>query len=97
MDKLAKVFWSKSLANKLFLKKVLFKIKLEENGDLMQHFNKCNFLSTQLARLVETFKSECMLYKEFKIVRTSLLVGKTILDFDLTMVILEADKLTGPG
>lgn len=61
----------------------------------------CNRLITQLARLDKTFKSDdkalmlsVSLPKKYNTVMTSLLVGKTTLDLDETMVVLlEAEKL----
>lgn len=94
-DKLAKMFMSKTLVNKLFLKKDLFEIKMEEKGDLKEHLNKIN----QLAGLDKTIKSEdkalmllVSVSKEYNTDRASLLVGKTTLDFDETLIVLKADK-----
>lgn len=81
-EKLAKMFESKPLANKLFLKDLL-EIRMEAKGDLREHLNKFNGLITQLACLDETFKSEdkaimlsVSLPKEYNTIRTSLLWAK---------------------
>ena len=50
-EKLTKTYHSKSLANKLFLKKDLFGLKMEEDGDLRDHLNRFNGLINQLNNL----------------------------------------------
>ncbi|KAL8134128.1 hypothetical protein AgCh_009265 [Apium graveolens] len=55
-EKLTKTYHSKSLANKLFLKKDLFGLKMEEDGDLRDHLNRFNGLINQLNNLDEKLK-----------------------------------------
>ncbi|KAL8113644.1 hypothetical protein AgCh_020822 [Apium graveolens] len=100
-EKLTKTYHSKYLANKLFLKKDLFGLKMEEDGDLRDHLNRFNGLINQLNNLDEKLKDEdkvvlllVSLPKKYNTVMTSLLVGKTKLDLDETIVVqLEAERL----
>lgn len=100
-EKLTKTYHSKSLANKLFLKKDLFGLKMEEDGDLRDHLNRFNGLINQLNNLDEKLKDEdkavlllVSLPKKYNTVMTSLLVGKMKLDLDETIVVLlEAERL----
>lgn len=85
-----------------FLKRIFFRLDMEENDDLRDHINMFIGLITQSAQLDETFKDEdkeilvlaSVLPIKFNIVTTSLLVGKTTLALDETVVcLLEAEKL----
>ena len=104
-EKLTKMYQSKSLANKLFLKKDLFGLKMEEDGDLRDHLNRFNGLINQLNSLDEKLKDEdkavlllVSLPKRYNTVITSLLVGKTKLALDETIVVLlESERLMKQG
>lgn len=104
-EKLTKTYHSKSLANKLFLKKDLFGLKLEEDGDLRDHLNRFNGLINQLNNLDEKLKDEdkailllVSLPRKYSNVVTSLLVGKTNLALDETIVVLlETERLMKQG
>ena len=104
-EKLTKTYHSKSLANKLFLKKDLFGLKMEENGDLRDHLNRFNGLINQLNNLDEKLQDEdkailllVSLPNKYNNVITSLMVGKTKLTLDeTTVVILEAERLMKQG
>ena len=94
-EKLTKTYQSKSLANKLFLKKDLFGLEMEEDGDLRDHLNRFNGLINQLNNLDEKLKDEdkailllVSLPKKYNIVITSLLVGKTKLSLEEAIVVL---------
>ncbi|KAL8123371.1 hypothetical protein AgCh_011372 [Apium graveolens] len=98
-EKLTKTYHSKSLANKLFLKKDLFGLKMEEDGDLRDHLNRFHGLINQLNNLDEKLKDEdkvvvllVSLPKKYNTVMTSLLVGKTKLYLDETIVVLLEDE-----
>jgi hypothetical protein len=39
---------AKNLTNKLYVKKQLYSLQMEENTDLLKHLNKFNMLNTQL-------------------------------------------------
>lgn len=101
LGKFIKYVYVKFLGNKLLLKKDLFKIKVEENGDLSKYFNKFYWLIIQLIFLDEIFKTEdkvlmflVFLSKEYNTVKFFLLVGKIILDFDeIILVFFEVDNL----
>ncbi|KAL8099872.1 hypothetical protein AgCh_032213 [Apium graveolens] len=100
-EKLTKTYHSKSLANKQFLKKYLFGLKMEDDGDLRDHLNHFNGLINQLNNFDEILMDEdkvvlllVSLPKKYNIVMTSLLVGKMKLDLDETIVVLlEAERL----
>lgn len=104
-DKLAKTYQSKSLANKLFLKKDLFGLKMEEDGDLRDHLNRFNGLITQLNHLDEKLEDEdkaihllVSLPEKYNNVITSLMIGRTELALDETIVVLlEAERLMKQG
>ena len=45
---------TKSLLNKLFIKKQLFRLMMPEGTDFMEHLNKFNMMITQLSTIGET-------------------------------------------
>lgn len=57
-EKLERIYMSKSLTNKLFLKKDFFEIEMEEDSDLNDHLNNSNGLIYQLASSYEAFRGE---------------------------------------
>ena len=82
-EQLAKTYQSKFLASKLFLKKDLSGLTMEEDGDLRDHVNRFNRLITQLNNLDEKFKNKgkailllVSLPKKYNNVITCLLVEK---------------------
>ncbi|KAL0750150.1 hypothetical protein Bca101_032153 [Brassica carinata] len=50
-DKLEKMYMSKSLSSKLYLKQRLFGLKMSENGDLVAHVNNINQIIGDLVRV----------------------------------------------
>lgn len=42
---------AKKLTNKLYVRKQLYDLQMEENTDLLEHLNKFNMLNTQLLNL----------------------------------------------
>ena len=104
-EKLTKMYQSKSLANKLFLKKDLFGLRMEEDEDLRDHLNRFNGLINQLNSLDKELKDEykavlllVSLPKRYNIVITYLLVGKMKLALDETIVVLlESERLMKQG
>lgn len=100
-----KAYTSKSLANKLFLKKDLLLLKMEVEGDIQDHLNTFNGLIAQLKSLEESFSDEnlaiLLLYSlpnKYNSIVTSMLFGKKSLSLDDTvLVLLEAKKLSGQG
>lgn len=50
-EKLEKVYKSKSLSNRLYLKKELYRFRMEEGSDLVNHINEFNRLVTQLTSI----------------------------------------------
>lgn len=99
-DKLTKMYASKPLANKLFLKKDLYSLDMEEDGVLQDHLNKFNGLITQLTSLDVKIEEEdkailllASLPSKCNNVITSLLVGKTTIALDEAVVaLLEAER-----
>lgn len=57
-EQLAKTYKSKSLASKLLLMKHLFRLTIDQDGDLRDHPNRFNGLITQLNNLDKKFKDE---------------------------------------
>ena len=53
-EKLESLYMTKSLSNKLFIKKQLFKLMMSEGLDFMEHLNKFNMMLTQLSMVGET-------------------------------------------
>ena len=44
--KLESLYMAKNLTNKLYVKKQLYGLQMEENTDLLKHLNKFNMLTT---------------------------------------------------
>ncbi|WRX29264.1 hypothetical protein QQP08_021751 [Theobroma cacao] len=49
--KLKKIYLAKSLSNKLQLRRKLYRLKMEENGDLMKHMNEFDEIIDQLKKV----------------------------------------------
>jgi hypothetical protein len=87
--KLEAIYLGKSLSNKLFLKKKLFKLEMKEGEDVMKHINSFNALINDLSRIDVQFSEEdrALLllasfpdsYEHFV---TTLMFGKTTLKFN---------------
>ncbi|KAL2934945.1 Histidine kinase CKI1, partial [Bienertia sinuspersici] len=99
------MYASKSLANKLLLKKDLYALEMEDGTSLQDHLNKFNGLITQLASLDVKIEEEdkailllASLPKKYNSVITSLLVGKTTIALDDTVVaLIEAESKIEAG
>jgi hypothetical protein len=88
-EKLEAIYLGKSLSNKLFLKKKLFKLEMKEGEDVMKHINTFNALINDLNRIDVQFSEEdrALLllasfpdsYEHFV---TTLMFGKTTLRFN---------------
>jgi hypothetical protein len=88
-EKLEAIYLGKSLSNKLFLKKKLFKLEMKEGEDVMKHINTFNALINDLSRIDVQFSEEdrALLllasfpdsYEHFV---TTLMFGKTTLKFN---------------
>uniref|UniRef100_A0A2C9UC07 Reverse transcriptase Ty1/copia-type domain-containing protein n=1 Tax=Manihot esculenta TaxID=3983 RepID=A0A2C9UC07_MANES len=50
-EKLEKLYMSKSLFNKLYLKCKLYQLKMVEGGNLVEHLNEFNRILNQLAKV----------------------------------------------
>ncbi|WRX09050.1 hypothetical protein QQP08_001537 [Theobroma cacao] len=49
--KLEKIYLTKSLSNKLQVRRKLYRLKMEENGDLMKHMNEFDRIIDQLKKV----------------------------------------------
>jgi hypothetical protein len=88
-EKLEAIYLGKSLSNKLFLKKKLFKLKMKECEDVMKHINTFNALISDLNQIdVQVSEEDQALlllasfqdsYKHFF---PTLMFGKTTLKFN---------------
>lgn len=91
-DQLEEIYLGKSLSNKLFLKKMLFKLEMKEGGDMMKHINVFNALINDLNRIDVQFSEEdrallllASLPDSYEHFVTTLMFGKTTLKFNDVM------------
>lgn len=104
-EKLENLYMSKSLTNKLYLKKELFELKMQEGSDVSSHMNKFNKCITQLLSVEIEIDEEdqaiillASLPKSYETLVTTLLVGKQTLTVDeVTTAILETEKIKQPN
>lgn len=104
-DKLAEIYASKFLTNRLCLKMELYQLKMGEGTSIHKHLSEFNMLSTQVKNTGDKIKSEeeallllTSLPKSYKNLVQSILVGKTTLKLkDVTNVLLENDRFLGEG
>lgn len=102
-EKLEKVYMSKSLSNRLYLKKDLYQLKMREGSDLNDHINEFCRLTTQLlnidVKLEEEDKALLLLSslpESLSTLQTTLLVGKSTLSVDdVTSALLDSDRFRG--
>jgi hypothetical protein len=83
---------AKNLTNKLYVKKQLYGLQMEENTDLLEHLNKFNMLNTQLlnfgVKIGEEDKAILLLASlrpSYDHLVTTLLYGKETLAFEEVM------------
>ena len=84
--KLESLYMTKSLSNKLFMKKQLFRLMMSEGSDFMEHLNKFNMMITQLSTVGETITEVdrallllASLSDSYDHLVTTLMYGKTTL------------------
>lgn len=88
-EKLASIYASKSLTNRLFLKMDLYCLKFDEGGNLHDHINSFSQLVCRLSNVDETIKDEeqallllASLPKSYKPFVQTMLTGRTTLTLD---------------
>ncbi len=88
-DKLEAIYLGKSLSNKLFLKKKLFKLEMKEGEDVMKHINIFNALINDLNRMDVQISEEdqallllASLPDSYEHFVTTLMFGKSTLNFN---------------
>jgi hypothetical protein len=88
-QKLESLYMAKNLTNKLYVKKQLYGLQMEENTDLLEHLNKFNMLNTQLlnfgVKIGEEDKAILLLASlppSYNHLVTTLLYGKETLAFE---------------
>ncbi|KAL6286641.1 hypothetical protein ACE6H2_011031 [Prunus campanulata] len=88
-ENLEEMFAGKSLSNKLFLKKELLNLRMEEEGNLMEHLSSFNRCVADLQRMEVNYSTEdkalmflTSLPPSYKHFRTTLMFGKSTLNFE---------------
>jgi hypothetical protein len=88
-QKLESLYMAKNLTNKLYVKKQLYGLQMEENTDLLEHLNKFNMLNTQLLNFGVKIEEEdkailllASLPSSYDHLVTTLLYGKETLAFE---------------
>ena len=88
-DKLEKMYMSKSLSSKLYLKQRLFGLKMSENGDLVAHVNNFNQIIGDLVRVDVKIKDKdqamillCSMTPQYETLLTVLTVDKTTIKLE---------------
>ena len=106
LDKLARHFEQKGLANKLFLRRKLFTMKLEEGESMESHINKIKEIADELESIKSTVTEEDMvliilgsLPETFSTLITSLesRADDLTMDFLMTRLMHEERKLQEQG
>lgn len=101
-DKLASIYASKSLTNRLNLKMELYSLKLDEESSLHDHISCFNQLVCHLANVDEPMKDEeqalvllSSLPESFKYFKQTLLVGRTTLTLeDVIKALRDNERMT---
>ena len=96
---------SKSLTNRLYLKKQLYELKMSEGIDIRDHINQFNKCITQLLSLEVNIEDKdqaiillSSLPKSYETLVTMLLVGKTTMTVDeVSMALLETENMKEPS
>lgn len=107
-DKLEKMYMSKSLSSKLYLKQRLFGLKMSESGDLVAHVNNFNQIIGDLVRVDVKIEDEdqamillCSLPPQYETLLTALTVDKTTIKLETVSAALlshhERRQNTGVG
>ncbi|KAK2974847.1 hypothetical protein RJ640_027898 [Escallonia rubra] len=100
-SKLEKIYMSKSLTNRLYLKKQLYQLCMDNGSDIRDHLNALSKITMELANVQVKISKEDLaiillssLPSAYEILRTTLLVGKDTLTVDEeTTTLLQTDSL----
>lgn len=104
-EKLEKLYLRKSLTTKLNLKRELYRLKMEEGGNLMEHMNVFNGLLDQLAKAAVKIEEEdkallllTSLPDSYDNLVTTILCGKDSVGMeDVESILLSNDKRKRPN
>ncbi|KAK2965407.1 hypothetical protein RJ640_001484 [Escallonia rubra] len=102
-QKLEKIYMSKSLSNRLYLKKDLYQLRMEEGSDLGDHISEFNRLVSQLSSIDVKLEEEdqailllSSLPKSYETLKTTLLIGKeTLLVDDVMSALMDSSRVNG--
>ncbi|KAK2972606.1 hypothetical protein RJ640_029225 [Escallonia rubra] len=102
-QKLENIYMSKSLSNRLYLKKDLYQLQMDEGSDLGDHISEFNRLVSQLLSIdvkLEEEDLEIMLLsslpKSSETLKTTLLIGKeTLLVDDVMSALMDSSRVNG--
>ncbi|KAK2968975.1 hypothetical protein RJ640_012429 [Escallonia rubra] len=94
---------SKSLSNRLYLKKDLYQLRMDEGSDLGDHILEFNRLVSQLSSIDVKLEEEdqailllSSLPKSYKTLKTTLLIGKkTLLVDDVMSALMDLSRVNG--
>ncbi|ESQ46603.1 hypothetical protein EUTSA_v10000703mg, partial [Eutrema salsugineum] len=88
-NQLEKMYMSKSLSSKLYLKQKLFGLKMVESGDLIAHINNFNQIIGDLTRVDMKIEDEdkamillCSLPPQYETLVTAIAVDKTTISLE---------------
>ncbi|KAK2968978.1 hypothetical protein RJ640_012432 [Escallonia rubra] len=102
-QKLEKIYMSKSLSNRLYLKKDMYQLRMDECSDLGNHISEFNRLVAQLSSIDVKLKEEdqailllSSLPKSYETLKTTLLIGKeTLLVDDVLLALMNSSRVNG--
>jgi hypothetical protein len=103
MDALAKLYEKTSTANKVFLMKRLFNMKMSEGGSLLDHLNEFNRVTNQLSYVKVDFDDEvrgllilCSLLERWNslvMAVSNFVLGSNTLKFDEVVGVILSDEM----
>ncbi|KAK2965970.1 hypothetical protein RJ640_018325 [Escallonia rubra] len=102
-QKWEKIYMSKSLSNRLYLKKDLYQLRMDEGSDLGDHISEFNRLVSQLSSIDVKLEEEdqailllSSLPKSYETLKTTLLIGKeTLLVDDVMSALMDSSRVNG--
>ncbi|KAK2969457.1 hypothetical protein RJ640_011354 [Escallonia rubra] len=102
-QKLEKIYKSKSLSKRLYLKKDLYQLRMDEGSDLGDHISEFNRLVSQLSSIDVKLKEEdqvilllSSLPKSYETLKTTLLIeNETLFVDDVMSALMDSSKING--